>query len=129
MKTFIGTKIINSKPMTRGEYNALRRWQCPADENPDDAGFLVEYTDGGKPNVPGFSGYVSWSPADVFERAYRSTTAMNFGDSIAFLKLGKKVARAGWNGKGMWLTLIRAGNAMHMGLEMQTASACAPQPA
>lgn len=31
---------------------------------------------------------------------------MNFGDAIAALKDGKKVARAGWNGKGMWLILV-----------------------
>lgn len=31
---------------------------------------------------------------------------MNFGDAIAALKAGKKVARAGWNGKGMWLVLV-----------------------
>lgn len=24
MKTYIGTKIINAKPMTRGDYNVLR---------------------------------------------------------------------------------------------------------
>ena len=30
---------------------------------------------------------------------------MNFGDAIAALKAGKKVAREGWNGKGMWLSL------------------------
>jgi hypothetical protein len=30
---------------------------------------------------------------------------MNFGDAISALKLGKKVCRAGWNGKGMWLEL------------------------
>lgn len=28
---------------------------------------------------------------------------MNFGQAIEALKLGSKVARAGWNGKGMWL--------------------------
>jgi hypothetical protein len=28
---------------------------------------------------------------------------MNFGDAIAALKAGKKVAREGWNGKGMWI--------------------------
>lgn len=72
MKIYIGTKIINAKPMTRGDYNVLRGWTIPADENPDDAGFLVEYLDGGKANVPGFTGYVSWSPADVFARAYHS---------------------------------------------------------
>jgi hypothetical protein len=31
---------------------------------------------------------------------------MNFGDAIAALKAGKRVARRGWNGKGMWLRLI-----------------------
>lgn len=30
---------------------------------------------------------------------------MNFGDAIAALKEGKKVARNGWNGKGQFLTL------------------------
>jgi hypothetical protein len=30
---------------------------------------------------------------------------MDFGDAIRALKSGKKVARSGWNGKGMWLTL------------------------
>lgn len=28
---------------------------------------------------------------------------MNFGQAIEALKDGKKIARAGWNGKGMWL--------------------------
>ena len=30
---------------------------------------------------------------------------MNFGEAVAALKNGKKVARAGWNGKGMFLWL------------------------
>ena len=30
---------------------------------------------------------------------------MNFGDAIVALKEGKRVSRAGWNGKGMWLEL------------------------
>lgn len=28
---------------------------------------------------------------------------MDFGDAIRAMKDGKRVARAGWNGKGMWL--------------------------
>lgn len=71
MQTYIGTKTIKASPMTRGDYNVLRGWECPADENPADAGFLVEYVDGGKANHPDFAGYVSWSPAEVFERAYK----------------------------------------------------------
>ncbi len=30
---------------------------------------------------------------------------MNFGEAIHELKAGRKVAREGWNGKGMWLVL------------------------
>lgn len=30
---------------------------------------------------------------------------MNFGEALALLKEGKKVARAGWNGQGMHLGL------------------------
>lgn len=44
---------------------------------------------------------------------------MTFGDALEKLKAGKRVSRAGWNGKGMWLTLIRAGNASFQGLDMQ----------
>lgn len=32
---------------------------------------------------------------------------MTFGDAIEALKIGERVHRAGWNGKGMWLALQR----------------------
>jgi hypothetical protein len=32
---------------------------------------------------------------------------MNFGDALAALKAGQKVAREGWNGKGMFLFLVQ----------------------
>ena len=105
MKRYIGTKIINAKPMSRADYNILRDWSLPADENGSDAGYLVEYVDGGKANHPDFAGYISWSPTNVFEKAYRETKGMDFGDAIRALKSGQRVARAGWNGKGMWLCL------------------------
>ena len=105
MKTFIGTKIIRALPMSRADYNKLRGWTLPADENGNDAGYLVEYLDGGKPNMAGFAGYVSWSPAEQFDNAYRPTDGMTFGAAIEALKKGLKVARAGWNGKGMWVTI------------------------
>ena len=35
------------------------------------------------------------------------TNTMNFGQAIEALKQDKKVARAGWNGKGMHLELQR----------------------
>jgi hypothetical protein len=35
---------------------------------------------------------------------------MNFGQAIEQLKLGNKVAREGWNGKGMFLFLVPGSN-------------------
>ena len=106
MTLHIGTKLIYAHPMNRAAYNALRGLELPPDENGDDAGYLVEYIDGGKANHPDYEGYISWSPADVFERAYRPYKGMDFGNALAALKMGLKVARAGWNGKGMWLILV-----------------------
>lgn len=108
MKQFIGTKIINAKPMNRLEYNNFRGWTLPVDENGADDGYLVEYVDGGKPNTSEYSGYVSWSPKTQFENAYKESGNLSFGDAIAYLKLGFKVARAGWNGKGMFIVLMPA---------------------
>lgn len=108
MKQYLGTKLINAKPMTRLEYNCFRGWDLPADENPDDAGYLVEYVDGGKANTADYAGYVSWSPADVFNRAYQPTDGMTFGMAIEAMKQGFKVSRTGWNGKGMFLYYVTA---------------------
>lgn len=65
-------------------------------------GYLVAYDDG----------YLSWSPAGAFESGYTLIEAavcmpgpLDFGDAIRALKAGKRVARAGWNGRGMWLSL------------------------
>lgn len=103
--TYIGTKVIDATPMTRANYNEYRGWQLPADENGADEGYLVEYHDGGKPNHPLHAGYISWSPKEQFEKAYRPTDGMTFGLALEALKAGHKVARAGWNGKDMWLSL------------------------
>ena len=108
MKRYIGTKLINAKPMTRQAYNDFRGWTLPADENGADEGYLVEYVDGGKLNTDHYAGYVSWSPADVFDRAYRPCEGMTFGQAIEAMKAGRKVARKGWNGKGMYLWLMPA---------------------
>lgn len=105
MKTYIGTKIVHATPMNRAAYNDYRGWELPANEDGADEGYLVEYADGGRANDSRHAGYISWSPKDVFERAYRPVESMSFGLAIEALKAGKKVARAGWNGKGMWLSL------------------------
>ena len=58
-------------PRLRREYNDYRGWELPSDENPNDEGYLVEYLNGGKPNDARHEGYISWSPVDVFNNAYK----------------------------------------------------------
>lgn len=86
MKQYIGTKIIQAEPMKRGGVDGIKE------------GYKVVYPDG----------YESWSPKDVFEAAYRETSGMSFGLAIEAAKMGKKIARAGWNGKGMFLYHVPA---------------------
>lgn len=110
MKRYIGTKIINAKPMNRADYNEYRNWVLPANEDGADDGYLVEYLDGGKSNDSRHAGYISWSPKEQFEGAYRETSGLSFGLALEALKKGEKVSRAGWNGKDMWLSLSCNGN-------------------
>ena len=106
MKMFLGTKLVNMKPMTRQEYNDFRGWELPGDENPTDEGYLVEYIDGGVANTKEYAGYVSWSPKDVADRNYRPINGLTFGLAIEAAKLGAKIRRAGWNGKNQWVVLM-----------------------
>lgn len=105
MKKYIGVKLINAAPMTRQAYNDLRGLELPDDEDGSDEGFLVEYVDGGKPNTEEYAGYVSWSPGEVFQNAYKETQGLNFGLAIEAMKKGFKVARSGWSYK-VWLRYV-----------------------
>lgn len=82
MDKYIGTKMIEAEPQ----------------EKDGKAGYKVVYQDG----------YESWSPKEVFEEAYRDCMGMTFGIALELLKKGCKVAREGWNGKGMFLFLAKS---------------------
>lgn len=105
MKEYYKTERILAKPMTRGEYNEYRGWDLPDDEDGDEEGYLIEHTDGGaRPNIKDHDGYVSWALKHVFESGYQSSTdGMDFRAALMAIKEGKKVARVGWNGKGIWV--------------------------
>lgn len=99
-KQYIRCHIVKATPMMRGDYNKYRGWEIPANENPADEGYHVVYPDG----------YESWCPKAQFEDAGRPVDGMTFGMAIEAMKRGKKVARRGWNGKGMYLWLLPAAN-------------------
>lgn len=104
---YIGTKSVLATPMSRAEYCDYRGWQLPENEDPNEPVYLVEYTDGGKPNDERHQGYITMSPKEVFDNAYRQNGALTFGDALMALKQGYKVCRSGWNGKGMFLALVK----------------------
>lgn len=99
MPMYIGTKLVQAEPMSRGEYNAYRGWPIPCDEDQAAEGYLVRY----QPD-----GYESWSPKEAFEAAYRQVDGMNFGLALEAAKKGKKIARKGWNGKDQYVVLGRS---------------------
>lgn len=89
MKKYIGTKIIHAEPMKAEDFK-IHPLQVMGDCHD---GYYVIYEDG----------YKSWSPKDVFEKAYRVCDEMTFGLAIEAVKKGQKIARKGWNGKGMFI--------------------------
>lgn len=98
MKQYIGTKMVQAEPAYRidlgyGRYTYAGVGDVVTTGGVIEAGYRVRYEDG----------YLSWSPKAAFEKAYRLTDGMSFGLAIEAAKMGKKIARAGWNGKGMWV--------------------------
>lgn len=81
MEKYIGVKIIEAEEMLKDGVE----------------GYKVIYDN------PNNTKYESWSPKNVFEEAYRKTDGMTFGLAIEAMKKGFKVARKGWNGKGMFV--------------------------
>lgn len=93
MKQYIGTKQIQAKPMTRQQYNDLRGWSVPENENPNDDGYLIIYPDSPDRNVDGFNGYVSWSPKMVFEKVYRENDCPMQRVQIEYDQLQEKLSK------------------------------------
>jgi len=70
---------------------------------PKPKGYLVVYEDG----------YMAYSPKEAFESRYTELgvvikDGLTFGEAVNALKSGKRVARKGWNGKGMFLKYVQS---------------------
>ena len=106
MRNYIGTKLVQAEPAWRvtgpgGKQdiivmipNKVGAWDSASEV---EEGYKVRYGDG----------YESWSPKKVFEEAYRQTDGLNFGLALEAAKLGYRIARKGWNGKGMYVFLAK----------------------
>lgn len=98
---YIGTKVINASEMTLGMFNHLMNRATPSDKDPTEPGYLVEYQDGGAPNTALFDKYVSWSPKEVFEKAYKVNGKLPGHLAIAHLGDGGYARRNHWHPEEM----------------------------
>lgn len=99
MRQFIGTQILLAAAMTSGAFDTLKGRPTPDHDDPNLEGYSVQHE----------CGCQIWYPKGVFEKAYRPTDGMNFGLALEALKKGARIARAGWNGKNMFLFLLAGG--------------------
>ena len=84
MKMYIGTKMIKAALMTRSE--AEKSYGVKVGGSRTGEGYLVKYPDG----------YLSWSPKDVFEKAYCKSGNLPFESAVAAMKMGKSIGCGRW---------------------------------
>lgn len=125
MQLYVGNNAVRARPMTLGVYADLRimddpEWVNHAYRIGDAPGFLIEDIYNRNSNLFGVEGRVSWLPTDNFHKAYRPasefrdidraahtpTADMTFGQALEAIKAGHRVARTGWNGKGMFIFMV-----------------------
>ena len=97
LRKYIGTKIVEARPMNEIDAEYIGYACKNSDKHKWRDGYHVRYI-----NSDG-SFYDSWSPKDVFEKAYHEVKGINFGEVIEALKAGLAVRRKGWNGKGLFV--------------------------
>lgn len=69
MKNYIGVKIVKAEPATKAEFLTSVKESRQISEGSDaEEGYIVVYPDG----------YTSWSPKEVFEKAYRELDCKEF---------------------------------------------------
>lgn len=106
LRPCVGIKQVNYTPMTLGDYNKLKGWDQPKDEDPSAAGYLIEYSDD----------YISWSPKHVFDDAYKASGEMTFAMALFMTQnLGVRIHRSGWNGQNQYVLNIK-GDAIAIGV-------------
>jgi hypothetical protein len=102
-KDYTCNATIKARPMKLGEYNLHMGWEIPADEDPDDDGFLCLRKDDSE----------TWVPKKLFLSTHVADTGLTLNLSfpvgtyeysrrVAMLT-GEPIHRKGWNRVGMYL--------------------------
>ena len=110
---YIRLNAVDAEPMKFGEFKEKfpKSGGANVERGAEDEGYVITYRKGES------NEYVSWCPKAEFEAVSRPVDGMTFGEAIEAMKRGKKVARAGWNGKGMWLCVPLVDGPKHVSME------------
>ena len=117
MDQYIGTKIIEAAPAVRkgGKVYDLT-WPIPRSMEPEEPGYRVRYQDG----------YESWSPKDVFERAYLplhvNPDLKTDRPSVSQKMVDEFITKTEVTTMGEKTTVVRAG--LRNGFEIVESSSC-----
>lgn len=115
MKKYIGTKLIEAEPMTRGLFAKRKGEQFICGNNPYEEGYLVKYQDG----------YESWSPKEVFETAYLAVDdnkELPSGVSIGSKMVDEFISYTETHALGDCTTVVRC--VLRNGFEIVESSSC-----
>ena len=97
MEKYVSHKVVMAEPMNEYEAEKKGLLREPVKDRDYREGYRVVYEDG----------YESWSPKHAFEKGYTKVSDNHdFGWASKQLKQGERVARKGWNGKGIFVFLV-----------------------
>lgn len=94
---YIRINEVDAEPMKFGEFKEKfpKSGGANVERDTEDDGYVITYRKGQA------NEYVSWCPKAEFD-----IDGMTFGIAIEAMKHGQKVARKGWNGKGMYVWVM-----------------------
>lgn len=84
---YVASEIVKAILMTRKEYNDLRKCVVPADENPDDVGYVIVHTSSSNK-------YINWMPVEEFELIHKKADTFMDRMQIEIQDLETKLEKA-----------------------------------
>lgn len=82
-----GDICARAAQMTRKEYNDVRSWTVPENENPDDVGYIIALGEG--ENI-----HITWLSIDVFEKTYKKCETFKDRLKIEIQELEERIEKA-----------------------------------
>lgn len=79
--------------MTKMDYYEFMEWGTPEEGDGDTEGYLIEYINGGEPNVEGFNGPIDWISEGEFEKHYGLDYSLEDNLYVELEQLREKIER------------------------------------